>query len=490
MANLALLKHLQRCFIGYDTEYPTLDGKLSPRIYLDSAASTLMLQPAHEVGEEFLKHYASTHSDMHYSARGANHAYAWAHEKVLQFVGASADNYAAFFAGSGATAGFNRMANSLARLRPERNVVLISGMEHHSNDLPHRQHSGTAIHIPSLGENERCGGLDLAALQQLIETHGHNINYVTVTAASNVTGAITPLAEVAALAHSVGAYLLVDAAQMAAHAPLSMDDIGVDVLVFSGHKIYAPGSPGAVVARKQLLEIIEPTELGGGMVDDVTLTDYQPVTSLSEREEAGTPNIVGAIVLGAVLDLLIQVGMDQVREKEITQVNYLWDQLATMEDVILYGPEPAATPRTGTMTFNIRGFDHGLTAAALNDYHNIQVRNGCFCAHLYTRELRRREMWEIDIDPEAPDALTIIERKRGMARASFGLHTTRDDLDALVAAMAALIENREAILEVYRPVGKNGYQHKSFKPPAEALFDPLRAIARAPSLRALRSTES
>lgn len=317
MANPALLKHLQSCLIGSDTEYPTIDGKLSPRIYLDSAASTLMLKPAYEVGEEFLKHYASTHSDMHYSARGANQAYAWAHEKVLQFVDAGADEYAAFFAGSGATAGFNRMANSLAHLRPERNVVLISEMEHHSNDLPHRHYSDTAIHIPNLGKNERCGGIDLDAMQRLIETHGRAINYIAVTAASNVTGAITPLAEVAALAHSVGAYLLVDAAQMAAHAPISMDDTGIDVLVFSGHKIYAPGSPGAVIARKQLLEMIEPTELGGGMVDDVSLTDYQPVATLTEREEAGTPNIVGAIVLGAVLELLMQVGMDQVRKKEI-----------------------------------------------------------------------------------------------------------------------------------------------------------------------------
>lgn len=171
-------------------------------------------------------------------------------------------------------------------------------------------------------------------------------------------------------------------------------------------------------------------------------------------------------------------------------MNYLWNQLAAMDDVNLYGPEPAVTPRTGTMTFNIRGFDHGLTAAALNDYHNIQVRNGCFCAHPYTRELLRRELWEVDIDPDAPDALAAVERKRGMARASFGLHTTQDDLDALVAAISDLIKNRDTILDAYHPVGKNSYQHRHFKPPAEALFDPLRTIAQAPSLRPLKSTKS
>ncbi|MCP4387342.1 MAG: aminotransferase class V-fold PLP-dependent enzyme, partial [Gammaproteobacteria bacterium] len=128
MSNSELLAHLQACFIGRDTEYPTVDGKRSPRIYLDSAASTLMMAPAFDVGHKFLEHYASTHSDLHYAARGASQAFEWAHEKVLEFVDASPKNYCCFFAGSGATAGFNRLAASLSRARPERDVVLVSEM--------------------------------------------------------------------------------------------------------------------------------------------------------------------------------------------------------------------------------------------------------------------------------------------------------------------------------------------------------------------------
>ncbi len=471
-----LLNKLQNSFIGRDTEYPTVDGKRSPRVYLDSAASTLMLEPAHKLGREFLQHYASTHSDLHYSAKGASHAFEWAHQRVLQFVDASADQYCCFFAGSGATAGFNRVAASLSRARPEREIVLVSEMEHHSNDLPHRHHSARVIHVPCLGEFERYGGLDMDKLHALFNTHGDNINYIAVTGASNVTGAITPLAEVAKLAHAHGAYLVVDASQMIAHAPVSMDDADIDVLVFSGHKIYAPGSPGAVIARTSLLQSIRPAELGGGMVDDVYIAEFMPTDTLPDREEAGTPNIAGAITLGAVLELLTRVGMDKVREKEIGLIDFAWKGLQEIEGVSVYGPNPDEVPRTGTIAFNIKGFDHGLTAAAINDYHNIQVRNGCFCAHPYVRELLKRELWDMDIDPDALNSEADIERKRGMARASLGLYTTRADLEALLVAVRDLASRREEILSLYEPIGSNGYRHKNYAPAAEDIFDPNRVL--------------
>ncbi|MDH3218463.1 MAG: aminotransferase class V-fold PLP-dependent enzyme [Gammaproteobacteria bacterium] len=478
MSNSDLLATLQANFIGRDTEYPTVDGKRGPRIYLDSAASTLMMAPAYEVGHEFLEHYASTHSDLHYAARGASHAFEWAHQMVLDFVDADPQAYCAFFAGSGATAGFNRMAASLSRARPERNVVLVSEMEHHSNDLPHRHHSSKVVHIPCLGEFERYGALDMEQLQAIVDEHGESINYIAVTGASNVSGAITPLADVARMVHAVGAFLIVDASQMIAHAPVSMNDADIDVLVFSGHKIYAPGSPGAVIAKIDLLHAIKPAELGGGMVNDVYIAEYMPTETLPDREEAGTPNIVGAIMLGAVLDLLHRVGMDRIREKEIDLINLAWQGLSEIDGVTLYGPDPSEIPRTGTIAFNIRGFDHGLTAAALNDYHNIQVRNGCFCAHPYVRELLKREMWEMDIDPDAPNAEADVERKRGMARASLGLYTTRADIEALIAAVRDLAGRRDEIIALYEPIGTNGYRHRKFAPHASDIFDPARMLQR------------
>ncbi len=472
MSNSDLLASLQNSFIGRDTEYPTVDGNHGPRIYLDSAASTLMMEPAFKVGHEFLVHYASTHSDLHYSARGASQAFEWAHQRVLNFVGASEDNYSCFFAGSGATAGFNRIAVSLSRARPERGIVLVSEMEHHSNDLPHRYHSSRVIHVPCLGEFERYGGIDMDKLGEIFAEHGDDINYIAVTGASNVTGAITPLTEIAKMAHAAGAYLIVDASQMIAHTPVNMDAVDIDILVFSGHKIYAPGSPGAVIAKTDLLNSIQPAELGGGMVDDVYLAEYMPTRTLPDREEAGTPNVVGAIMLGAVLDLLNRIGMDKIREKEIGLIDFAWNGLLAIEGVSVYGPDPAEIPRTGTIAFNIKGFDHGLTAAAINDYHNIQVRNGCFCAHPYVRELLKRELWDMDIDPEALNAEADIERKRGMSRASLGLYTTKADLEALLVAVRDLANRREEILSLYEPIGSNGYRHKHFAPAEADIFNP------------------
>ncbi len=150
--------------------------------------------------------------------------------------------------------------------------------------------------------------------------------------------------------------------------------------------------------------------------------------------------------------------------------------MSQIDDVTLYGPDPAEVPRTGTITFNIKGFDHGLTAAALNDYHNIQVRNGCFCAHPYVRELLKKEMWEMDIDPDAPNAEADVERKRGMARASLGLYTTRADIDALVAAVRDLCSRKDEIIAAYEPIGSNGYRHVEFAPAAADIFDPERML--------------
>ncbi len=482
MSDPNLLQYIQNSFIGKDTIYPTVDGKSSPRRYLDSAASTLMMAPAFAVTRSFLQHYASTHSKLHYAARGASEAFEWAHQRVLDFVGAG-DQYSCYFTGSGATAGFNRIATELASQRSDRSIVLVSEMEHHSNDLPHRAHS-EVVHIPAMGEGAAYGGIDIEVVRKLVEEHGENINYIAVTGASNVTGALTPIHQIAQLAHSVGAYILVDASQMIAHAPVSMksdslEDADIDALIFSGHKIYAPGSPGAVIARTALLETMPPCELGGGMVTDVYLEQYMMTDELPDREEAGTPNIVGAITLGAVLDVLMRIGMDAIREKEIRMIDMLWDQLSAIDGVNLYGPAPADVPRTGTMTFNLKGFDHGLTAAALNDYHNIQVRNGCFCAHPYVREMLKRELWEMDLDPNALNAEADIERKRGMARASLGLYTCEDDLLALVEAIKDLIVRKDEIHAIYHPVGSNGYQHNQYAPDKASIFNPLTALEKA-----------
>jgi len=466
-------------FIGLDTEYPLADGTRSRRHYLDSAASALMLEPAWRTAQAFLRHYANTHSHLHYGARIASHAYVWAHERALAFVGANPKDHACAFAGSGSTAGFNRIARALAQLRPDRDTVLVSGMEHHSNDLPHRKHSGRVEHIPMTGAAPAFGALDLVALERLLEESRGRVNYVAVTGASNVTGILNPLKEIARLAHAHGAWLVVDGSQLVMHAPVRMGD-GIDFLAFSGHKVYAPGSPGVVVGRRDLLAGLEPDEVGGGMVEDVSLEHYIVSDRFPDREEAGTPNIVGAVLLGAALETLMQIGMENVHAAEQAMLGPLMQALAARPQVRVYGDmNLARSPRTGTIAFNIDGLDHGLVAAALNDYFGVAVRNDCFCAHPYVREMLKPELWAIDLGAETPENLAEMALRKGMVRASFGLYTTDGDLRALLAGLDALCADVEGFRARYERGPDEVYRHRQFSAPAESLFDPKRELDRA-----------
>jgi len=476
---------LHRDFLGLDTCYPLADGRVKRRHYLDSAASTLALRCARQVTDELLRHYANTHSELHFSARVTSHADDWAHGQALKFVQANPDRYTTFFAGSGCTAPLNRLARVLAVRRPERDVVLISLMEHHANDLPHRKQAGQVIHIPLTGEAPALGAVDIAVLAQLLEQYRGRVNYVAVSAASNVTGIVNPVHDIAALAHAHGTWVVVDASQSLAHAPLTLSDTGaaereLDAVAFSGHKLYAPGSPGVMVVRRALLEDQEPDELGGGMVDDVSVSGYQITDRFPDREEAGTPNIPGAVQLGAVLNVLQRIGMAQVHAAEQRLLRRLLAELAAIPDVRIYGnPDPDRTPRLGVVSFNLAGLEHGLVAAVLNDYHNVAVRNGCFCAHPYVRELLKPELWELDLDPDADDAEALIQPWRGMVRASLGLYSTEEDIEALLTGVRDLLANPDRYRAQYQADGDGNFRHRTFAVSPESLFDPEGALRQA-----------
>ncbi len=480
--HLQVLDPLHRDFVGFDTHYRLADGRITRRHYLDSAASTLALGCARRVVDELLRHYANTHSDLHFSARIVNHAYDWAHGQVLRFVRADPGRYSAFFAGSGCTAPLNRLARVLAARRPERDVVLVSLMEHHANDLPHRKHAGQVIRIPLVGEAPTLGAVDLAALEDLLEQYRGRVNYVAISAASNVTGIINPVHDLAALAHAHDAWVMVDASQYLAHAPLAISDTGamereLDALVFSGHKLYAPGSPGVAVARRALFEDSDPDEVGGGMVDDVFLNSYQITTRFPDREEAGTPNLLGAVQLGAVLNVLQRIGMERIHAAEQQRLRGLLAELVALPGVRVYGDsDPDRTPRVGTVAFNLDGLEHGLVAAVLNDYFNVAVRNGCFCAHPYVRELLKPELWALDLDP---DDAAAIQRRQGMVRASLGLYTVDEDLEALLAGLRDLLARPDYYRTLYQADAEGNFDHRTFRAPASTLFDPEARLEQA-----------
>jgi len=463
-----LYQKVHRDFIGLDRTYKLADGRTTRRIYMDSTASTLMMGPAFRAAKRFLEHYSNTHSEMHFGAKICTQGYDWVHERVLSFVNADPDEYTCFFIGSGVTAGMNRMSRVFKQLRPRRNIVLVSIMEHHSNDLPHRKHGGQVIHIPLDTHESNLGCVNLSVLEKYLDQYSDQVNYVSVTGISNVTGILNPINQVSALAHEYGTHVIVDAAQMAAHAPIHMsghDDLTqeIDALIFSGHKTYAPGSPGVVISRKSFLSAVEPDEVGGGMVDRVYQDSYIVKSTFPDREEAGTPNILGAITLGASLEVLDRIGMDFVLEKNLAMTNSLLEKMVELDGIIIYGDTNTITcPRAASISFNIQDLDHGLVAAVLNDYHNIAVRNECFCAHPYVEKmLEQTHASQIESVRETENPWHI-EPWMGMVRVSLGLYNTEDDIKQFIDALVDIIENKDHYKNKYKVNPKGDYVHKEF----------------------------
>jgi len=478
----ALLDKIRSDFIGLDTPYKNVHGEMTRRLYLDSTASSLMLRPAAEVTAEFMNHYSNTHSKLHHSAHISTSAYHWAHQRILNFLGADPDQYACFFTGSGTTGGINRMARVFRDVHPEKDTAIISIMEHHSNDLPHRKHIKNVIHIPldGLSENQMC--VSIPMLERALQEHEGKVAYVSMTAVSNVTGIINPIHDIARLAHKYGALIMVDGAQSVAHLPTQMfhpddPDASIDALVFSGHKTYTPGSPGVVVARRDHLLAIEPEEVGGGMVDRVLEDQYLVKDTFPDREEAGTPNIPGAIALAATIEILDRIGMQILMEEEDEVLEYAIHEMADVPRMMIYGgTDLKACPRAASISFNIVGMDHGLVAALLNDHFNIAVRNQCFCAHPYVKEMMSEDLEEefgtIDFGNMSPEFM----RKAGMVRASFGLYSTKADVDRLVTALKDIVANGKAYEHDYEINADNDYYNTTYQIDNDEVFNIVSAV--------------
>ena len=469
LSGKALYNKIRSDFIGLDTSYSLADGKTSRRIYLDSSATTLMMKMAHDVLEKFYHHYANTHSLLYFSAKISTREYDWAHKRILSFVGADPDTYTCFFTGSGTTTGINRLARVFRDIRPDKDTAIVSIMEHHSNDLPHRKHMKRILHIPVEESDREMGSVSLDSLETLLKENEGRVNYVALTGVSNVTGIINPIHAAAELAHTYGALLLIDGAQLVAHVPVQMTLSenplqNIDALVFSGHKIYVPGSPGVVIARKDLLLQTEPEEVGGGMVEHVYVDRYDIKNYFPDREEAGTPNISGAIGLAAAIDILDRIGMDYLRDEEENLISKVLKQMSDIPDITIYGePDMDVCERVASISFNIKGLDHGLVAAVLNDYFNISVRNECFCAHPYVKEMIMDDLLKLVEEIDMEEKEQELHLKRGMVRASFAMYSTNTDADALIRAIKDIVKRKDTYLSLYHVDEFGDYKHNTFQ---------------------------
>jgi selenocysteine lyase/cysteine desulfurase len=256
------------------------------------------------------------------------------------------------------------------------------------------------------------------------------------------------------MAHEVGAQLLVDGAQWVPHGEVRMHTGDpaecIDYLVLSGHKLYAPGSRGALVGNLTTLSARRcVSDVGGGMVEYVSIDDFALKEQVTAREEAGTPNIPGSIAMGLIAEALMSIGMDVIAEAEHAMTAALLDRLAAIAGVRIYGSRDLTrTPRAGVVSFNVDGIPHGLVAAYLNDYHNIAVRNGCFCAQPYVKAMLRID--QVAEQCFRNDMICGDHRNvPGMVRASLGVYSTRADIAALGDAIEALQARRAEIIAAY-----------------------------------------
>lgn len=417
--------------VGIDQQVPLLDGSLRTYINLDNAASTPALRPVFDRVNAFLPWYSSVHRGTGFKSQLSSQAYEQAREATLRFVGADPGEHVVIF-GRHTTEAINKLAN---RLRfGSGDVVLLSVMEHHSNDLPWR---GKA-EIRRVGVTPE-GALDEDHLDHLLRRFAGRVRLLAISGASNVTGYANPIYRLAHKVHDVGGQIMVDAAQLAPHRKVVMgrldDPAHLDYLALSGHKLYAPYGTGALIARRDSLLQGDPDLVGGGAISLVTLNSVT-WAPLPEKEEAGSPNVVGAVALGEALRCLEEIGMDAIAEHEAELTAHALRRLRQVEPLVLYGDQDpgCCAGRVGVISLAVPGVDDHKVAAILSYEAGIGVRNGCFCAQPYLFTLLNLSREEI-AGLEAAVARGEQWRLPGLVRVSFGCYNTIEEVDATADAL-------------------------------------------------------
>ncbi|AUH70154.1 MULTISPECIES: aminotransferase class V-fold PLP-dependent enzyme [Gordonia] len=389
--------------VGADTTVPTTAGGETVYANLDYAASAPALVSVAERLSGALTEYASVHRGAGHLSQVTTARYEQARETVRRFVGGRSDDTVVF------TRNTTDAVNLAAHVTPGDVVVL--DIEHHANLLPWTR-TGRARVVPAARTVEETVGrleAELAAAPAAL---------LAITGASNVTGEVLPIGRLAAAAHRHGARILVDAAQLVPHRAVSIASWGIDYLVFSGHKLYAPFGAGVLVGRGDWLDAAEPYLAGGGATADVDLDGGVAWHTGAARHEAGSPNTLGVVALAAAAQALQDIGFEEIGYHEHRLQQRLDEGLALLPGVHPLRVFDDAADRVGIAGFTVENHSPRSVAEYLSVTRGIGVRDGKFCAHPLLRKLGY------------PD---------GAVRASFGLGTSSDDVDRLLAALSDLV---------------------------------------------------
>jgi cysteine desulfurase/selenocysteine lyase len=396
----------------YDVEqvrrdFPILKRQIhgTPLVYLDNAATSQKPQSVIDALVDYYTNYNSNvHRGVHTLSVEATDAYEVARQKIADFINAPSPENIIFVRNT--SEAINLVAYTWAATNVKAgDRIVTTEMEHHSNLVPWQEavaRAGGELKMLKMAEDYT---LDISDLDELLTP---NTKLVAITQMSNVLGTITPAKEIVAAAHRVGALALVDAAQSVPHMAVDVQDLDCDFLAFSGHKMAGPMGIGVLYVKGEVLEEMEPFLRGGEMVLEVT---YEKATwaDLPMRFEAGTPSVADSIALGAAVDYLTGLGMDQVRQHEIALTTYALGRLKEMEEVTTYGPTDMSI-RGGVISFTM-GDVHPHDIGQVLDQAGVAIRTGHHCAMPLVRSRLHLA---------------------ATARASFYLYNTEEEVDALI----------------------------------------------------------
>ena len=381
-----------------------------PLVYLDNAATS---QKPQAVIDSLVQYYTTTnanvHRGVHTLSQQATDDYEGARAKVRQFIGAAEDREIIFVRGT--TEGINLVAQTYGRqnIGPG-DEIIVSNMEHHSNIVPWQmlcEEKGAHLLVVPINDD---GELLLDEYEKLL---GPRTKLVSMVHQSNSLGTILPVEQIIAMAHSHGVPVLLDGAQSVPHLPVNVQQLGCDFLVFSGHKLYGPTGIGVLYGKAELLEAMPPFQGGGEMIKSVTF-EKTIYNDLPNKFEAGTPNIAGAIALGAAIDYVTELGIDRIQAYEHELLEYGTQALSDISSLRIIG---TAAEKAGVLSFVMDGV-HPHDIGTILDTEGVAIRTGHHC----TQPLMER--FQIP----------------ATARASLAFYNTREDIDALVKAIDRVIE--------------------------------------------------
>ncbi|MEC4019321.1 aminotransferase class V-fold PLP-dependent enzyme [Streptomyces sp. H27-D2] len=419
--------------LGRDVLVPLVTGGEVTYAALDYAASAPALQRVWDDVAAYAPYYGSVHRGAGYLSQLSTDLFENSRADVADFLGCRADDQVVF------TRSTTDSLNLLAAALPANTRVFVFETEHHASLLPWEQRADTEV---SYLNGPRTPQQAVDTLERaLAEREPYGPALVCVTGASNVTGELWPVRELAAAAHAHGARIVLDAAQLAPHHPVDIKELDVDWVAFSGHKLYAPFGSGVLAGRADWLQAAEPYLAGGGASRKVARRADGGVEvewhTTAARHEAGSPNVIGVYSIAAACKALSEAGFDSLVEREQQLVQRVLGGLAEVPEVKVLSLFGDDAPRVGVISFVVQGWNSSHFAAALSAEYGIGVRDGLFCAHPLVRTLLGGE----DDEPGecgAPDSAPG-ERSLNAIRVSFGAGTPDEHIERFAGAVQELV---------------------------------------------------